>query len=214
MEGETEDSTILELRARQQRNFLTTLLLSQGVPMLLAGDELGRTQRGNNNAYCQDNEVSWIDRDTADRELLEFTQGLIALRRRHPVFRRRRWFMGRSIRGEAATDVGWFRPDGTEMSEQDWQAAFAKALGVLLNGEAIASPDRRGRRVHDDDFLVLFNAGADAVRFRIPEALQEREWVEVLDTANARLDRREPAVEVGPIVVSARSVRVLRAPRL
>ena len=210
-EGETRDSKIRKLRARQQRNFLTTLLLSQGVPMLLAGDEIGRTQRGNNNAYCQDNEVSWIDWGNSEQELLEFARGLIGLRRRHPVFRRRRWFQGRSIRGEKASDISWYKPDGTEMSEQDWQATYARALGVLLNGEAIAARDRRGRRVLDDHFLILFNAGAEPVRFRIPEGIQALRWAELLDTASGRLDRRDPAEEHDPVTVASRSVRVLRA---
>jgi glycogen operon protein len=211
VEGETRDSKIRKLRARQQRNFLTTLLLSQGVPMLLAGDEIGRTQRGNNNAYCQDNEVSWIDWGNSEQELLEFARGLIGLRRRHPVFRRRRWFQGRSIRGEKASDISWYKPDGTEMSEQDWQATYARALGVLLNGEAIAARDRRGRRVLDDHFLILFNAGAEPVRFRIPEGIQALRWAELLDTASGRLDRRDPAEEHDPVTVASRSVRVLRA---
>jgi isoamylase len=135
-EGPTGHPEINFLRRRQQRNFLATLLLSQGVPMLLAGDEIGRTQEGNNNAYCQDNELSWIDWSAADGDLLAFARRLIALRRRHPVFRRRHWFLGRPIYGDLE-DVAWFRPDGLEMSEDDWNAGFAKSLGVFLNGKAI-----------------------------------------------------------------------------
>ena len=131
--------------ARQQRNFLATLLLSQGVPMLLGGDEIGRTQQGNNNAYCQDNEISWFDWEHADEDLLQFTRGLIRLRQRHPVFCRRRWFQGRPIHGTDVSDIGWFTPGGHEMSEEDWQAGFAKSLGVFLNGAAIPTPERARR---------------------------------------------------------------------
>src|SRR5207249_3694921 len=127
-EGATDDPGINAVRSRQQRNFLTTLLLSQGVPMLLAGDEMGRTQQGNNNGYCQDNEVSWVDWDSADGDLIEFTSALIALRRAHPLFRRRRWFEGRPIRG--VREIAWLRPDGTDMGDADWEVGYAKALGV------------------------------------------------------------------------------------
>src|SRR5690606_29704628 len=136
------------LRAKQQRNFLATLLLSQGLPMLLGGDDIGRTQRGNNNAYCQDNELSRVDWEHADVALLAFTRDFIELRRGHPVFRRRRWFQGRAIRGgDAVGDLAWLRPDGSEMSDEDWNVGYAKSLQVFLNGERIASPDRHGNRV-------------------------------------------------------------------
>jgi isoamylase len=213
VEGETDEPQVLELRARQQRNFLATLLLSQGVPMLLAGDELGRTQQGNNNAYCQDNPLSWIDWTGQDADLLDFARMLISLRSGHPVFRRRRWFQGSSIRGSALNDIGWFKPDGAEMSEQDWQVSFAKALAVFLSGEGIASPDRRGRRIVDDDFLVLLNAGSGKVTFVLPEPLRVREWDEVLDTARVRLEPREPSAATERVVVQPRTVRVLRAAR-
>ncbi|MFA9431751.1 glycogen debranching protein GlgX, partial [Egicoccus sp. AB-alg2] len=157
VEGPTDDPDVLALRARQQRNFLTTLLLSQGVPMLLGGDELGRTQGGNNNGYCQDNEISWYDWDAVDEDLLAFTRGLIGLRAEHPIFRRRRWFQGRPLRGEEIDDIAWLRPDGTEMDDEDWDASYAKSLQVFLNGRGIASPDPRGQQIVDDSFLVLFN---------------------------------------------------------
>ncbi len=181
-EGETDDPRILELRERQQRNFLTTLFLSQGIPMLLGGDEIGRTQGGNNNAYAQDDETSWFDWERAEGfgGLLQFTRDLIELRRLHPVFRRRRWFQGRSIRG--VDDLGWFRPDGEPMNDEDWNVGFARALGVFLNGEAIASRGPRGERVTDDSFLVLFNAAQEPVTWRLP-AGRGGAWRVAVDTA-------------------------------
>src|SRR5688572_30684141 len=154
VEGPTDDAEVLELRARQRRNFLATLLLSQGVPMLLGGDEIGRTQGGNNNGYCQDNEISWFDWENADQMMLAYTRWLIGFRRDHPVFRRRRFFEGRPIKG--VPDIGWFAPDGSEMSQDDWDKGFAKSLGVFLNGDAIASVDDQGEPVSDDSFLILF----------------------------------------------------------
>src|SRR5215831_18369625 len=153
-EGPAEDPSIVELRERQQRNFLTTLFLSEGIPMLLAGDEIGRTQRGNNNAYCQDNEISWVDwsRVAAERDLLAFTQKLARLRRQHPVFRRRRFFKG-------PTDIAWLTPAGEEMTEADWRASYAKSVAVFLNGAAITEPDPRGDPITDMKFLLMFNAG-------------------------------------------------------
>ena len=182
VEGETDDPRILELRERQQRNFLTTLFLSQGIPMLLGGDEIGRTQGGNNNAYAQDDETSWFDWERAERfeGLLRFTRDLIELRRLHPVFRRRRWFQGRSIRG--VDDLGWFRPDGEPMNDEDWDVGFARALGVFLNGQAIASRGPRGERVTDDSFLVLFNAAQEPVTWRLP-ADRGGPWRVAVDTA-------------------------------
>src|SRR6516162_4394959 len=179
-EGPTDDPAINALRRRQVRNFLTTLFVSQGIPMLLAGDEMNRTQRGNNNAYCQDNEISWIawpdgDADDADSEgkaLLEFTRQVIRLRRDHPVFRRRQYFQSRSIRGgrDALGDIAWFTPAGEEMTEDDWEAGFAKSLTVFLNGEAISEPDQRGERIRDDSFLLLFNASEQDLEFTVPPA--------------------------------------------
>jgi glycogen operon protein len=182
VEGPTDDPQVGALRARQKRNFLTTLMLSQGVPLLLAGDEIGRTQQGNNNAYCQDNELSWVDWERADRELLEFTRRLIDMRRRHPVFRRRRWFQGRPIHGHEITDLGWFRPDGSPMDEQDWSAGFAKSLGVFLNGDQIDSTDPRGEPVVDDSFYIVFNAHHERLDFRTPGEQWGKRWVKVLDT--------------------------------
>jgi glycogen operon protein len=186
IEGDTDDCDVLAFRARQQRNFMVTLLMSSGVPMILAGDEIGRTQNGNNNAYCQDNELNWLDWERADGGFLEFTQFLIALRRKHPVFQRRGWFQGRSIRGTALDDIGWFRPDGREMEESDWHAGFAKSLGVFLNGHGIRSPDAWGRRVIDDSFYIVFNASGVPLEATIPTALGATPWSLVIDTTLAR----------------------------
>jgi glycogen operon protein len=182
VEGPTDDPQILALRARQKRNFLATLMLSQGVPMLVAGDELGRTQRGNNNAYNQDNEISWVDWENTDEDLLEFTKRLIDMRRRHRVFRRRRWFQGRPIHGSDVKDIGWFRPDGSPMDDEDWRVGFAKSLGVFLNGEQMDSTNPRGDPVVDDSFYILFNAHHDRVDFTTPGEDWGKGWVKVLDT--------------------------------
>ncbi|MFE3638207.1 glycogen debranching protein GlgX [Streptomyces sp. NPDC059168] len=187
-EGDTDDPAVLELRARQQRNLLATLLLSQGIPMLCHGDELGRTQRGNNNAYCQDNEVSWVDWGITDeqRSLADFTRYVIALRARHPVLRRRRFF-----RGETPTkarqplpDVMWLRPDAREMTERDWHREDAYSMGVFLNGDAIAERDPHGRRVVDDSFLLLFNGYWEPVVFRLPDESFGERWTTLIDTAD------------------------------
>src|SRR5262249_51790207 len=156
VEGETDAAAVLSLRARQQRNFLTTLLLSQGVPMICAGDETGRTQRGNNNSHCQDGEIAWHDWEQDDETLLELGRALIRLRRAHPVFRRRGWFLGRDVHGHEVKDLAWFTPEGREMSEEDWQVGYAKSLGVFLHGAAIQRPGEHGERVRDDSFYVIF----------------------------------------------------------
>ena len=182
-EGPSDDPDILELRKRRQRSILMTLLLSQGVPMLLGGDELGRTQQGNNNAYCQDNEISWYDWENTDQFLLGFTKTLIGIRNRHPVFRRRRWFEGRRVHGEGVHDIGWYNTDGTPMSDEDWNLGYARSLAVFLNGEAIPTPGPQGERVVDDSFMLLFNAHTEAVTFTVPEDLAGYEWQVVLDTS-------------------------------
>jgi len=210
-EGPTDDPEVLALRARQERNFLVTLFLSQGIPMLLGGDEMGRTQGGNNNAYCQDNEVSWFDWENVDEDLLEYTARLIAFRRDHPVFRRRRWFLGKSIHGEGVRDIGWFRPDGELMSDEDWRHGFAKSLGVFLNGDAIPSLDDRGERITDDSFYILFNAHHEALPFRLPARPEwGQRWRPVLDTSEAVPGERAETVEAGgEIAVAGRAVVVL-----
>jgi isoamylase len=216
-EGPTDDEEICALRERRVRSFLATLMLSQGVPMLTMGDEIGRSQGGNNNAYAQDNEISWVDWDSADVDLLEFTRRLIALRREHPVFRRRRWFQGSSVRGgNTEADIGWFTPAGTEMTDDDWRAGFARSLSVWLNGDAIPSRDQRGDRILDDDFLVLFNAGDETLTFTIPPSVAGG-WVIELDTATTGEAARPviPAkVDIFQIDVVDRAVVVLRRPRV
>jgi isoamylase len=183
-EGPSADPGIIELRARQQRNFLATLLLSQGVPMVLGGDEMGRTQHGNNNAYCQDNEVSWFDWENQDGALVAFTQRLIALRRSHPVFRRRHFFQGQPLHGTDVSDIAWFRADGSEMTDDDWRHGVAKTLAIFLNGDAIPDLDARGQRVVDDSFLVLFNAHHEPVEFGLPAERFGERWVKIVDTAD------------------------------
>ncbi|MGH2968394.1 MAG: glycogen debranching protein GlgX [Solirubrobacteraceae bacterium] len=168
VEGETDDPEVKALRARQQRNFLATLLLSQGTPMLLAGDEFGRTQGGNNNAWCQDNEISWFDWGATDEELREFARQLIRLRRDHPVFRRRQFLLGTEEEGSGLPDVWWFRPDGRRMTKTDWEDGGSRLLGMFLNGEEIATPDQRGGRIVDDSFVLLFNSGHEDAEFTLP----------------------------------------------
>jgi isoamylase len=210
-EGETDDPRVRARRARQQRNFLATLLISQGIPMLSGGDEIGRTQRGNNNAYCQDNEISWYDWGSVDKELLAFTAHLIHLRREHPVFRRRRWFHGQPIHGAPGRDIGWFRPDGEEMSGEDWQQGFARSLGVFLNGEAIPGTDRRGEPVRDDSFYLLVNASDEPIPFRLPGGDWGGGWVEVCDTAKPRCEEGGAIRRTGEeVTVPERGLVVLR----
>ena len=185
VEGPSEDAEVLALRARQTRNFLATLLLSQGVPMLAAGDEIGRTQQGNNNAYCQDNEISWLawQLDEPRRDLLAFCRYVIGLRRAHPVFHRRRFFQGRRIRGADVEDVSWFEPSGQEMGDNAWDEHFVRALMVRLAGESMDEVDARGERVVDDTFVVLFNADANTMTFTLPSHRPGLQWERVLDTS-------------------------------
>jgi isoamylase len=189
VEGETDDPGVNALRDRQVRNFLATLLLSHGVPMLLAGDEIRRTQRGNNNAYCQDNELSWLDweLDERGRDLQAFTRRLIALRREHPVFRRPTFLTGREHEDSGAPDVWWFRPDGRAMTRGDWDRGDALAVGAFLNGAEIADETRQGEPILDDSFLVLFNAWRDPLSFRLPPVRFGRRWALELSTADPDL---------------------------
>ncbi len=205
-EGPTENAEINQLRARQKRNFLATLLLSQGVPMLLGGDEIGRSQGGNNNPYCQDNEISWYDWEQVDHDLLEFTRQVLRIRHEHPVFRRRRWFQGRPIHGSEAGDVAWFAPSGQEMSEQDWNDGQVNCLMMLLNGAAIPSPNAKGEPVFDDSFLLFFNASNKTVAFTLP-ANSGGGWMSVLSTDPAPPSRARR--EGGMVKVGGRSLTVL-----
>jgi isoamylase len=206
VEGPTDDPAILDLRARQQRNLLTTLFLSQGVPMLLSGDEAGRTQLGNNNVYCQDNEISWFDWADIDDDLLAFTSALVALRREHPVFRRRRWFQGRPLRGTA--DIVWLKPEGTEMTEADWSEGHQTCVGMFLNGQAITSPGPRGERLRDDSFLVLINASPEPRKWSISGPWGDR-WHRILDTSNGPPEEGDEEV-AGEVELGDRSILVLR----
>jgi glycogen operon protein len=217
-EGPSADPAIGVLRARQNRNFLATLFLSQGVPMLLAGDELGRTQQGNNNAYCQDNEISWVDWNpdgpASDRDdLLRFTETLAALRRAHPVFRRRRFFRGRPLApDDGEGDIIWLTPAGQEMTASDWGASYAKSLAVFLNGDAITEPDPRGGKITDAKFLLLFNAHSNPVTFTLPEAGLAPGWDVMIDTVRAAQDTQLTALAPkSSLEVGGRAVVVLRS---
>ncbi|MEJ2643461.1 MAG: glycogen debranching protein GlgX [Gammaproteobacteria bacterium] len=187
VEGPTEDENILALRRRQKRNLLATLLLAEGVPMILAGDELGRTQKGNNNAYCHDSELTWLNWDLSaeDQQLLEFVRRLIGLRHSHPVFRRRNFFQGRPIRGAGVEDIVWLARDGSEMSERQWNNQQARCLGLLLNGNALEELDKWGQPVQDSNFLLLLNAHPHPVSFQLPASPSGQPWHRVLDTAEA-----------------------------
>ncbi len=186
-EGPTEDADINTLRARQKRNLLATLFFSQGVPMLVAGDEMGRTQKGNNNAYCQDNEISWVNWDlsSTDSEFLVFVQRLIGLRRAHPVFRRNNFLQGRAIRGSGIKDILWLKPDGSEMNDEEWAHDFARCLGMYLGGEVMEERDRRGNPILDDNFLLLFNSHHEGIHFHLPELGEGCQWHSILDTSLA-----------------------------
>jgi glycogen operon protein len=213
VEGPSDDVKIGELRERQKRNFLAILLLSQGVPMLTAGDEMGRTQGGNNNAYAQDNEISWLDwtLDPRRRDLLAFVRFVMRLRRKHPVFRRRQFFFGRPIHGSEVKDLTWFRCDGKEMTEEDWTNAFTRCFGLRLAGDAIVEPDAEGRRLVDDTFLVMLNMHHEPMGFTLPAHRKSVRWESVLDTREptGRAGRR--ALRGGDVYeMEARSVVVLR----
>jgi glycogen operon protein len=212
-EGDTDDPGILALRARQQRNFLATLFVSQGVPMLFGGDELDRTKRGNNNSYCQDNELTWYDwaLDERAQGLLAFTRRVIALRHRQPTLRRRRWFYGRPLRGVGASDIHWLDPAGQEMTEEQWQAGFAKSFAVFLNGDAIPSPTQRGERVVGDSLLLLFNAHYERLDFVLPDGPFGRRWALLLDTNVPEAEEASGVFQSGDQVpVEGRAIVVLR----
>jgi glycogen operon protein len=187
VEGPTDDANINALRTRQKRNFLATLLLSQGVPMICGGDEIGRTQGGNNNGYCQDNETSWFNWNLTHEQtdLLNFCRHLLRLTRKHPVFRRRNFFQGRRIRGAEVKDLTWFEPAGQEMTDETWNADFIRSLMVRLDGESMDETDEEGHRLVDDTFLLLMNADRDAVQFTLPAHRLELPWVRVLDTSES-----------------------------
>jgi isoamylase len=216
VEGPTDDPAVVELRARQQRNFIATLLLSQGVPMICHGDELGRSQAGNNNGFCQDTELTWIDWANVDDDLVGFTRAVATLRHTHPAFRRRRFFDGRPVArsgSQEVADIAWLRPDGSEMTEQDWDSGFGKAVAVFINGKGISERDSRGDPVVDDSFIVAFSAHDEPLEFLMPAAEYGKSWQVLLDTTTGEIssDLTVPAgaqVDVGP-----RSIVVLRSER-
>ncbi len=208
-EGPTDDSGILALRERQMKNFIATLFLSQGVPMLVAGDELAKTQQGNNNAYCQDNELSWIDWEQVDKGLLDFTRQVIKLRKDHPVFCRRKWFKGRSVKGSNLEDIAWFLPEGNQMEESHWLTAYAKTLAIWLNGKALRTVDDHGQMIIDDNFYLIFNSHYEAIDYKLPAADYGRSWTKVLDTSEATSGTQKYSPEA-MINVNGRSVVVLQ----
>ena len=220
VEGETDKEDVLALRTRQQRNFITTMLLSQGVPMISHGDEFGRTQGGNNNVYCQDNPTAWIDwaLDAGAQDLLAFTQRVLQLRHEHPVFRRRRFFVGEAAKGGQSDlgDIAWFTPAGQTMGENDWHQSYARAVTIFLNGDRLEAPDKRGRKVIDDSFLILFNAHYEDLEFTLPAKDYGEFWNVILDTAEEDgTGHTEGGDAYGPeaaVHVTARSVVVLRRP--
>jgi glycogen operon protein len=213
-EGQTDDANIITLRHKQKRNFLTTLFLSQGVPMLVAGDELSKTQQGNNNAYCQDNEISWINWQHADRELLNFVQKLTHFQHAHPVFCRRKWFKGKPIQSSGVEDIAWFLPNGNSMSEENWKQDFAKSLGVFLNGKALKSDGPKGEPVIDNNFYIIFNAYDGELPYVLPSEEFGSTWIKVIDThENFFCEEGGQSFIAGEtITVQGRSVVVLKEP--
>jgi glycogen operon protein len=208
-EGPTDDPQILETRGRVQRALLGSAMLSDGTPMLLAGDEFGNSQEGNNNAYCQDNEISWFDWDSVDTDLLAFTRRLIEIRTQHPVFRRRRWFKGLSPRDGVIPDIAWLRPDGGEMAEDDWRNEHAKSFAVFLNGDALRDVDDDGQEICDDSFLLLFNAHHESRAFTMPAPSFGTTWRRVVDTSCGTYDDPPEFLAGSTLDVPERTVVVL-----
>jgi len=215
VEGATKDPAIISLRNRQKRNFLTTLFLSQGVPMIVAGDELSRTQKGNNNAYCQDNKVSWINWRHADTELLAFTRKLIRFYKKHEVFSRRKWFQGLPIKGVGLEDIAWFLPDGSEMPDDYWNDHQARSLGVYMNGRGIKTTGPAGEVVIDDNFYIAFNGHTEAMEFTLPPARYGNNWARVIDTASNLFDEdsKELLHAADSFTVESRSINLFIQPR-
>jgi glycogen operon protein len=214
VEGETDDPAVNALRDRQQRNLLATLLVSQGVPMIAAGDEMGKTQAGNNNAYCQDGEISWLDwsLDERRRALLGFTRRMIRLRLSQPVLQRRTFFRGAHLWDSSLKDLAWFRPDGAEMAAEDWQKPFARSIAFVLGGDTIGSLDERGERIVGDTLLVLLNAWHEPVEYVLPDIQWGREWEVLVDTAGATDQKRDLVEAGGKVPVEARSIVILARP--
>lgn len=214
VEGPTDDERINQLRKQQIRNFLATLFLSQGVPMLVSGDELGRTQQGNNNAFCQDNELSWLNWAQKDPQLIEFTSKLIHFRKKHPAFCRRKWFKYQPIKGKGVTDIEWFTIEGEEMSEEHWDSSFAKSLGVFLSGHGIRSVSPKGEPEIDDSFYIMFNSYHESLPFKLPDEKWGEKWKKIMDTSDSSIDEKGigdsvPAAQ--EIEIQGRSVVLLKA---
>lgn len=210
-EGPTEDKSINELRERQKRNFLATLFLSQGVPMLLAGDELSRTQQGNNNSYCQDNEISWINWEGKDNDLLEFTRRLIHFRNGHAAFSRKNWFRGQPVKTNGTPDIAWFLPDGSSMTAEHWNQDFAKSVAVFLNGQGIDSVNSEGKKVVDDNFYLIFNAHHEPVSYKLPPSEYGKDWKLILDTCKpATAEYNETYKPEQTIEINGRSLVLLQ----
>jgi isoamylase len=213
IEGETDDQQVIQLRNKQKRNFLTTMFLSQGVPMLVAGDELGRTQGGNNNSYCQDDEISWINWEKADNQLIDFTKSLISFCKDHPSFRRRRWFQGLPLHGTDAKDIAWLLPDGNQIADDQWESESAHTLGIFMNGQGIRCVGLDGNRIYDDSFFVIFNSTDTPVDFRLPTEECGDQWHIVIDTNAGMISESTDDFKPGDIVsVPDRSVMVLKCP--
>lgn len=210
-EGPTDDPAINSLREKQKRNMLTTLFLSQGVPMLVAGDEFGRTQQGNNNAYCQDNEISWLDWTKMDEKQLDFTKKLIHLRSEHPVFCRRKWFQGLPIRGTGVEDIVWFLPDASEMDDHHWQEDHARSLAVYLNGEGIRSVDNDGKKIVDASFYLLFNAYWEEVSYQLPNENYGTGWIKILDTNNDTIENFGEFAAGDTVLVPSRCILLFQS---
>jgi isoamylase len=212
-EGPSEDPHINALRAQQKRNFLTTLLLSQGVPMLRSGDEISQSKNGNNNTYCQDNEISWINWLTADSNLMEFTSQLINLRRNHPIFCRRRWFKGRLIKEIDTKDINWFLPNGSEMTEENWKSGFAKSLAVYLNGHDLGT-GMKGEPLSDDNFYIIFNADEHPIEYQLPPAKYGSQWIELINTKNGKINDKGYIHHPGEkVTAEGRTVVLLQSPK-
>jgi isoamylase len=208
-EGPTKNKTINKLRKQQLRNFLSTLFLSQGVPMLVSGDELGRTQKGNNNTYCQDSEISWINWPKKDDQLIDFTSKLIHFRKNHHVFSRRKWFKYQPIKGEGVTDIEWFIPGGEEMSQEHWDSSYAKSLGIFLSGHGVRAVSDKGEPIFDDSIYLMFNSYHDTVKFNLPKEQWGKHWLKIIDTFDATFNEQESAPSFKPgdeIEVQGRSI--------
>src|SRR5580704_11128969 len=201
-EGPTDDPEIIQRRERQKRNFIATLLCSQGVPMILGGDEISRTQKGNNNAYCQDNELTWMDWNLDERKiaLLEFTRKLIHMRREHPNLQRRKFYQGRPIRGTEEKDIVWLRPDGQEMSDEEWGLGWVRCLGLMLNGQTMGDVDGAGEPIRDDTFLMMLNCHHEPIQFYVPKPPTAEKWEIIIDTNDPKLEAGTRYSELGAFV--------------